>query len=78
MVARYLGVNIRGHVSTQDTFRSIEMKTGVPLQQKIHVGEHEKEKTLQLADLWMFFRNALYIRLFGYRLLSRCKTGIPN
>ena len=46
--------NIRAQISKQDTFRSIQMRTGVPLQQKIHVGEHEKhkkEKTLQLSEL---------------------------
>ena len=36
--------NIRAQISKQDTFRSIEMKTGIPLQQKIHFGEHEKHE----------------------------------
>ena len=41
---RYLRGNIRAQISTQDTFRSIQMKTGIPLQQKIHFGEHEKHE----------------------------------
>ena len=49
------------------------MKIGVPLQQKIHFGEHEKHEkekanTLHISEWWIFFRKALYIRLFGYRL----------
>ena len=69
---RYLRGNIRVHISEQDTFRSIQRRTGVSLQQKIHFGEHEKhennEKTRKISGLWMFFMKALYIGLFRYRL----------
>ena len=41
---RYLRGNIRAQISTQDTCPSIQMRTGIPLQQKIHVDEHEKRK----------------------------------
>ena len=63
---------MRAQISTQDTCPSTQRRTGVPLQQKIHFGEHEKhennEKTRKISGLWMFFMNALCIGLFQYRL----------
>jgi UV DNA damage repair endonuclease len=44
------------------------MRTGIPLQQKIHVDEHEKrKKEKEKHEKYLdseFFMNALYIRLF--------------
>ena len=74
--------NIRAQISKQDTFRSIEIQTSVPLQQKILFGEHEKHEKewKNTKNIWIVnvFSNALYIWIFGYHLLSWCKTGIPN
>lgn len=59
------------------------MRIGVPLQQTIHFGEHEKhekEKTVHISELWMFFMNPYTYEYVGIvyfqdaRQLSRTRV----